>query len=92
MTARNTFRGPGAWNVNVAVSKNFSIRNGVSVELRAEGFNLFNHHNLYIVGGLNDVAISPSGSNRLPITAQKGGLGGPGDERRFGQFAAKINF
>lgn len=92
MTARNTFRGPGAWNVNAAVSKNFSIRNGVSVELRAEGFNLFNHHNLYIVGGLNDVAISPSGSNRLPITAQKGGLGGPGDERRFGQFAAKINF
>ncbi len=87
MTARNAFRGPGAWNVDAALSKTFPIHESVNVELRAEAFDIFNHHNLYIVGGNNDV----NGSSGQ-ITAQKGGINGTTDERRFGQFAAKINF
>ncbi len=87
MTARNSFRGPGAWNVDAAVSKIFPIRERINLELRAEGFDVFNHHNLYILGSNNDY----NGSYGA-ITAQKGGINGTTDERRFGQFAAKINF
>jgi hypothetical protein len=92
MTARNAFRGPGAWNLDASVSKQFPVTERVNLELRAEGFNVFNHHNLYIQEGLNDVANTSPG---VPvITASKGGIGsgGPNDERRFLQFAGKINF
>lgn len=92
MTARNAFRGPGAWNLDASVSKAFPITERVNLELRAEGFNVFNHHNLYIQEGLNDVGnYSPD----VPqVIASKGGIGsgGPNDERRFLQFAGKINF
>lgn len=91
MTARNSFRGPGAWNVDVAVSKTFPIHEQINLEFRAEGFDIFNHHNLYLQEADNDA------SSNLNIIASKGGIGagtppGANDERRFGQFALKINF
>ncbi len=94
MVARNNFRGPGAWTFDASVSKIFPIHEQVNVEFRAEGFDLLNHHNLYIQDGLNDVANVGPGVP-VPITASKGGIGNAGganDERRFGQFALKINF
>jgi hypothetical protein len=95
MTARNSFRGPGAWNLDLAVSKTFPIREHVNLEFRAEGFDIFNHHNLYIQGASNDVAnYTPDGLNP-EIIASKGGIGfnnGANDERRFGQFALRLNF
>jgi hypothetical protein len=94
MVARNSFRGPGAWTYDMAVSKTFPIHEQINVEFRAEGFDLLNHHNLYIQDGLNDVANVGNGVP-VPITASKGGIGnnsGANDERRFGQFALKINF
>jgi hypothetical protein len=60
----------------------------------AEGFDLLNHHNLFIQQSLNDVSNVGDGVP-VPITASKGGIGnngGANDERRFGQFALKINF
>jgi hypothetical protein len=91
MTARNSFRGPGAWNVDASVSKIFPIREQLNIEFRAEAFDLFNHHNLYIQELQNNAA------STLNIVASKGGIGagtpsGANDERRFGQFALKINF
>ncbi len=94
MVARNSFRGPGAWTFDAAVSKTFPIHEQINVEFRAEGFDLLNHHNLFIQEGLNDVANVGDGVP-VPITASKGGIGnngGANDERRFGQFALKINF
>lgn len=94
MVARNSFRGPGAWTFDAAVSKVFPIHEQVNLEFRAEGFDLLNHHNLFIQDGLNDVANVGEGVP-VPITASKGGIGnnnGANDERRFGQFALKINF
>jgi hypothetical protein len=94
MVARNSFRGPGAWTFDAAVSKIFPIHEQINLEFRAEGFDLLNHHNLFIQGGLNDVANVGDGVP-VPITASKGGIGnnnGANDERRFGQFALKINF
>ncbi len=116
MTARNAFRGPGAYNLNVSISKTFPIHERINLELRAEGFDVTNHHNLYIQGAALDVAqqgttdffnnsapVSASGSQvdgspylfgtTIPILASKGGvIGGSSDERRFLQFAGKINF
>jgi hypothetical protein len=91
MTARNAFRGPGAWNVDAALSKTFPIHELVNLEFRAEGFDVFNHHNLYLLAADNNVA--NFGDAAPTIQAQKGGVnGGVNDERRFGQFALKVNF
>jgi len=90
MTARNSFRGPGLWNLDLVLSKTFPIRESVNLEFRAEGFNIFNHHNLFVQEALNDFAGSAG-----QIIASKGGIGnngGANDERRFGQFALKLNF
>ncbi len=90
MTARNAFRGPGAYNINMSASKRFPIHEKINVELRAEAFNLFNHHNLYIQGSQLDAA---NFSDNPQVYASKGGVtGGVNDERRFLQFAGKINF
>jgi len=105
MTRRNAFRGPGWWNFDLAASKTFSLTERVKLQLRAEGFDLFNHHNLYVNALALDVANYTSTDpttgvvTALPITvpALKGGLntnavGGNHDERRFGQFALKVTF
>ncbi|HEY3988057.1 MAG TPA: carboxypeptidase regulatory-like domain-containing protein [Acidobacteriaceae bacterium] len=98
MTSRNAFVGPGAWNIDAAVSKNFRLTERVGLEFRAEGFDVLNHHNLYV----NEAALSVSNTPGtigppLPIIALKGGLntialGGNHDERRFGQFSLRATF
>ncbi len=98
MTARNAFRGPGLWGFDASLSKSFPIKEGISLEFRAEGYNILNHHNLFLLEYNNDAAIytdPTTGLSTPQITAAKGGIGnngGASDERRFGQFAAKINF
>jgi hypothetical protein len=94
MIGRNAFRGPGAWNLDIALSKTFPIHERVNLVFRAEGFDLFNHHNLYIQETLDDVANVGDGVP-VPITASKGGVGnngGANDERRFGQLSLAVNF
>jgi len=91
MTARNSFRGPGAYNLNVSISKTFPIYERFNLELRAEGFNVTNHHNLYIQGSQLD-AFNFGGDNPQVFASKGGVAGGANDERRFLQFAGKINF
>lgn len=90
MTGRNVFRGPGAWNVDAAVSKIFPIHQKINAEFRAEGFNALNHSNLYLLMANAYV----DGNDTAPaIQAQKGGVtNGVNDERRFVQLALKLNF
>jgi hypothetical protein len=93
MVARNSFRGPGAYNLTTSVSKKFPIHEQVNLELRAEAFNVTNHHNLYIQETQLDGFNSVSGGGNPQIYGSKGGVtGGPNDERRFLQFAGRINF
>jgi hypothetical protein len=92
MTGRNLFRGPGAYNLDCSISKHFPIHESINLELRAEAFNVTNHHNLYIQQSQNDAA---NYSSNPQIIGSKGGIGnngGANDERRFLQFAGKINF
>jgi len=108
MTRRNAFRGPGAWNTDAAISKSFKVTERVGLEFRAEGFDLFNHHDLFVntsnlAYGLLPPPVPLQGPGALMltgsnfVTAEKGGLGstalgGNHDQRRFGQFALRLNF
>ena len=99
MTGRNAFRGPGAWNADFALGKSFALTERVSLDFRAEMFDIFNHHNMYVNEYVNDATGSTSS---FVVTGKKGGLGAlagssivtgnPTDERRFGQFALRLNF
>lgn len=78
MTERNAFRGPGLWNLDFAVFKNFRITEGTSLQFRGETFNFFNHANLFVLGGTAEV-------NEGFVSGQRGG-------RRHIQLAAKFIF
>jgi len=43
---RNTLLGPGWFNVDLAMSKNFTITETLRAQFRTEAFNIFNHVNL----------------------------------------------
>jgi len=97
MTGRNLFRGPGAWNFDAAITKTFAITERFKLQFRAEGFDVFNHHNFYILQSNLDAA-NFVGKPAITVTALKGGLGTNNvtgtnhDERRFGQFALRLTF
>jgi outer membrane receptor protein involved in Fe transport len=55
MSKRNAFRGPGIWNVDGALYKNFQIKEGKRIQLRLETYNTLNHANLFISGGEAEV-------------------------------------
>lgn len=40
---RNSLNNPQRWNFDVALLKNFLLREGLNMEFRAEAFNVFNH-------------------------------------------------
>jgi hypothetical protein len=96
MTGRNMFRGLGAWNFDAAVTKSFALTERFKLEFRAEGFNIFNHHNFYTLETNLDAA--NFAGVPITVTALKGGLGTNNvtgtnhDERRFGQFALRLTF
>jgi len=93
MIGRNAFRGPGAWNLDTAVSKSFKLTERFGLTFRAEGFNIFNHHNMYT----DTLLVAATGPAATPVIGLKGGLGslaegGNNDERRFGQFSLRLEF
>jgi hypothetical protein len=100
MTGRNAFVGPGAWNFDMSVMKNFRLTERFQLQFRAEAFDVFNHHNMYLNGFVADAALFPG--EPVLVEGKKGGLGasalgatgnnGNHDERRFGQFALKLVF
>jgi hypothetical protein len=95
MTARNAFRGPGAWNLDAAVNKKFKITERFGLTFRAEGFNVFNHHDMFTDTFL--VGYTGPTATQLVVPGLKGGLGslaegGNNDERRFGQLSLRLSF
>ncbi|MBL8205699.1 MAG: carboxypeptidase regulatory-like domain-containing protein [Blastocatellia bacterium] len=56
MTERNSFRGPGNWNLDVAVFKTIRVREYGTLQLRAEAYNVFNHANLFVIGNQTDIS------------------------------------
>ena len=76
---RGTVRGPGYANWNISLFKNIPIRERVSLQLRWETFNTFNHGN-------------PSGISSLNITSTTFGLINSYRDPRLMQLAAKVQF
>jgi hypothetical protein len=89
MSKRNAFRRPGFWNADTALYKNFKVNERVSLQLRFEAYNVFNHANLYISGGEADVA----GTTFVPACfGRPECLSTNVAERRNVQLAGKIIF
>jgi hypothetical protein len=91
VSARNLFRTPGLWNMDVAISKTFRMpREGYGLKLRADFINMFNHANLYADPVTN--IFSPGGA----VLAHRGVPncfpGSCGKERRNIQVTAMFTF
>ncbi len=75
---RNFFRGPGFWNVDAGIHKQFPLREEMGIQFRAELFNLFNHANLFVPSN-----VDISSTNFVPAFR---------DGRRHIQLAVKLTF
>jgi hypothetical protein len=78
MTERNAFRGPGFWNVDAGLYKNFRVTEGSTIQIRGEVYNVFNHANMFLQGGTAEV-------NEAFVSGKRFG-------RRHVQLAAKFIF
>jgi outer membrane receptor protein involved in Fe transport len=91
MTGRNMFRGPGFWNMDLGVHKQFKVTERVGLQVRGDMFNLFNHHPFVLVGSNNDISAAPvnavPGSSPAPFVTQVKKYG-----TRNLQLGAKVNF
>ena len=89
---RNFVRGFGAWQMDIAVRRDFPIHDRVKLQFRAEAFNVFNHPNFGTIAG--NFGTSTFGqatatlANSLGILSPLYQMGGP----RSMQFALKLAF
>ena len=93
---RDQLYGPGYWNVDFSVTKSTNLTEQIALQFRTEFFNIFNHPNFALPGGV----ISPGAtlancsgciSTQTPDVAQGNpGLGGGGP--RVLQFALLLKF
>ncbi len=87
---RNAYRGPGFATVDASLVKNTPIHERVTLQLRAEMFNIFNRTNLANPGA---GTLSSSTFGRSTSTRNNGGAPGIGSGEPFNvQFAGKIIF
>ena len=96
MVGRNSFVGPGNWNLNFGAYKEFPLTERVKLQFRSEFYDLTNHKNFYLLGfgfGGADAPFQPTNSDGFPIIqAKKGGFGYSADDHRNIQFALKLIF
>ncbi len=89
-TTRNFFHGPGFNYTNLSVTKNFpfSADNSRYIQLRLEGFNVFNHTNFQTPSGVYN---SPTFGQVTSVIQSAEGNGDPSPGRAV-QLAGKIYF
>ncbi len=68
---RRQFTGPSVFNMNVALFKDTRIREGVSIELRAESLNVFNHEAFAVFSGNLDINSPQFGQVTSSATAPR---------------------
>ncbi len=84
---RNAFRGTPHYNFDMAVIKPIPLSENIRVELRAEGFNLFNRNNFYLFNRVFGNGAAPVGAFLSPL----GGIANADPGRQF-TFGAKFLF
>ncbi len=89
---RNFARGFGAWQMDLAVRREFPIRERLKLQFRAEAFNIFNHPNLGTIdsnlGSATFGQATATLAQSLGILSPLYQMGGP----RSMQFALKLTF
>ncbi len=75
---RNTFRGPGSFNTDLGLHKDFVVREGMKFQFRFESFNLFNNVNFA------NPTTTVTNSNFMKITSAS--------DPRILQLALRFNF
>jgi hypothetical protein len=89
---RNFVRGFGAWQMDMSVRRDFPIREGLTLQFRAEAFNIFNHPNFGTVdanfGSKTFGQATGTLANGLGVLSPLYQMGGP----RSLQFALKLSF
>jgi hypothetical protein len=84
---RDALRGPGTFNFDVSLSRNFKLRERLTLQARAEGFNVINHTNLgFGIAGAGTVGAS------MNITSSTFGRLTAAADPRILQFAMKLLF
>ncbi|HEY1659429.1 MAG TPA: carboxypeptidase regulatory-like domain-containing protein [Candidatus Sulfotelmatobacter sp.] len=61
----NTFYGPWLERIDLSIARDFKIREGKTLQLQAQAFNLFNHPNYFVQNGsgINQLQYNPIGTN-----------------------------
>ncbi len=83
---RNILDGPGLFSANVALSKNFQVREGMRLQLRLESFNFLNRTNFIMINTFRQ--FNGVGGGFFTRTGNIGRGGGP----RIFQYALKFIF
>jgi hypothetical protein len=85
---RNTFVGPGFWESDLTLSKNFNLTERFKLKFDAAAFNVFNHTNFVLAtaggGAHNDM--------RDPLFGEAGGTSVGNIGPRIMQFGLKLSF
>jgi hypothetical protein len=97
LTGRNTFRGPGAYNINAQLGKTFPITERFRLQFRSEFYNLLNHSNYYVQNGSTEDVGNTGNVGNFQVTGKRGVPAAPSsqslpNERRFIQMALKLIF
>ena len=89
---RNTLRGFGDNQINVAVRREIRLKENLNLQLRAETYNLFNHPDLgYIDPSLTDALFGQSTLMLNQSFGPTGSLYQPGGPRSI-QISVRFNF
>jgi Carboxypeptidase regulatory-like domain/TonB dependent receptor len=83
---RDTLFGPGLWNADLSLAKNFDLTERLKFQLRAEAFNAFNHVNLGGPDSCVDCQDGNAGTISSSLSSQDG------TSLRRLQFAARFSF
>jgi len=88
---RNLFKGPGAFNFDAGLGKNFPIlENKLNLQFRADAFNIFNHANFE--NPTLDIVANASPFGQITNTNQGGGTAANVDAARVAQFSLRLEF
>jgi hypothetical protein len=85
---RSSFRGPGLFDIDTSLLKRIPIREGVTLQFRAEAFNVLNHPNF---GTPNQVVFGGNSSN-YTYSESAGAITNTATTSRQLQFALKLMF
>jgi hypothetical protein len=83
-SGRGILRGPGQWNVDASVFKNFALTERFKMEFRTEFFNLLNHANFALA--------SDTSTNLNLNSATFGQISSTSVNARLIQFALRVSF